>query len=37
MLTAAVDRINDIYSNGRRASLKEKEFKRILQDLKPTD
>jgi len=29
----AVDRIKEIYANGRRASLKEEEFKRILQEL----
>jgi len=33
-LTAAVERIREIYANGRRASLKEEEFKRILQELK---
>ena len=33
-LMAAVEKIRDIYANGRRASLKEEEFKRILQELK---
>ena len=32
-LTAVVDKIRDMYANGRRASLKEEEFKRILQEL----
>jgi hypothetical protein len=29
-----VDRVKAFYANGRRASLKEEEFKRILQELK---
>jgi len=33
-LAAAVDRVKAVYANGRRASLKEEEFKRILQELK---
>jgi isopropylmalate/homocitrate/citramalate synthase len=33
-LTAAVEKIRETYANGRRASLKEEEFKRILQELK---
>jgi isopropylmalate/homocitrate/citramalate synthase len=33
-LTAAVERVKQVYANGRRASLKEEEFKRILQELK---
>jgi isopropylmalate/homocitrate/citramalate synthase len=33
-LSAAVERIKEVYANGRRASLKEEEFKRILQELK---
>jgi len=32
-LTASVERIREIYANGRRASLKEEEFKRIIQEL----
>ena len=31
---SAVERIREAYANGRRASLKEEEFKRILQELK---
>jgi hypothetical protein len=33
-LTATVEKVREIYSNGRRASLKEEEFKRLLQELK---
>jgi isopropylmalate/homocitrate/citramalate synthase len=33
-LAAAVEKVREIYANGRRASLKEEEFKRILQELK---
>ena len=33
-LAAAVEKVKGIYANGRRASLKEEEFKRILQELK---
>jgi isopropylmalate/homocitrate/citramalate synthase len=33
-VAAVVDRVKDIYANGRRASLKEEEFKRILRALK---
>jgi isopropylmalate/homocitrate/citramalate synthase len=33
-LAVVVEKIREIYSNGRRASLKEEEFKRILQELK---
>jgi hypothetical protein len=29
-----VERVKDIYANGRRASLKEEEFKKILRILK---
>ncbi len=29
-----VDKVKDIYANGRRASLKEEEFKKILRNLK---
>ncbi len=34
VLVAAVEKVKEIYANGRRASLKEEEFKRILQELK---
>ena len=34
MLSATVEKVRKIYANGRRASLKEEEFKRILQELK---
>ena len=34
VLVATVDRVKEIYANGRRASLKEEEFKRIIHDLK---
>lgn len=34
VLVAAVENVKEIYANGRRASLKEEEFKRILQELK---
>jgi isopropylmalate/homocitrate/citramalate synthase len=33
-LTATVEKVREIYSNGRRASLKEEEFKKLLQELK---
>jgi 2-isopropylmalate synthase len=33
VVAVAVDRIKGIYANGRRASLKEEEFKRIVQEL----
>lgn len=33
-LTAAVEKIREIYANGRRASLKEDEFKKIVLELK---
>src|SRR3990170_7700129 len=33
-LMAAVEKIREIYANGRRASLKEEEFKKILLELK---
>ena len=33
-LALAVEKVKEIYANGRRASLKEEEFKRILQELK---
>jgi isopropylmalate/homocitrate/citramalate synthase len=33
-LALAVKKVREIYANGRRASLKEEEFKRILQELK---
>ena len=33
-LIAAVEKIREIYANGRRASLKEEEFKKIIQELK---
>ncbi len=33
MLVAAVERVRDVYANGRRASLKEEEFRKILQEL----
>ena len=33
VLTAAVERVKAVYANGRRASLKEEEFKKILQEL----
>ena len=33
VLAAAVKRIKDAYANGRRASLKDEEFKRVLQEL----
>ena len=33
-LAVAVERVKEIYANGRRASLKEEEFKRILQEIK---
>jgi isopropylmalate/homocitrate/citramalate synthase len=31
-LAVAVERVKEVYANGRRASLKEEEFKRILQE-----
>ena len=34
VLVAAVEKVKEIYANGRRASLKEEEFKRMLQELK---
>jgi len=34
VLAVAVSKVRDIYANGRRASLKEEEFRRILQELK---
>ncbi len=34
MSAAAVEKVKEIYANGRRASLKEEEFKRIIQELK---
>jgi isopropylmalate/homocitrate/citramalate synthase len=34
VLVTAVEKVKEIYANGRRASLKEEEFKRILQELK---
>ena len=34
LLTAAVEKVKATYANGRRASLKEEEFKKILQELK---
>lgn len=33
-VTCCVDKVKEIYANGRRASLKEEEFRRILQELK---
>ncbi len=33
-VTAAVEKVKEVYSNGRRASLKEEEFKKILRALK---
>jgi isopropylmalate/homocitrate/citramalate synthase len=36
LLTACVEKVKAIYANGRRASLKEEEFRRILQELKVT-
>ena len=33
-LAVAVERVKEIYANGRRASLKEEEFKRILREIK---
>jgi 2-isopropylmalate synthase len=33
-LTTVVDKVKEIYANGRRASLKEEEFKKILRTLK---
>jgi isopropylmalate/homocitrate/citramalate synthase len=33
-LAVAVERVKKVYANGRRASLKEEEFKRILQEIK---
>ena len=33
-LAVAVERVKEVYANGRRASLKEEEFKRILQEIK---
>jgi isopropylmalate/homocitrate/citramalate synthase len=33
-LTVAVERVKEVYANGRRASLKEEEFKKILQEIK---
>ncbi|MCL2642116.1 MAG: isopropylmalate synthase [Candidatus Bathyarchaeota archaeon] len=33
-ITTVVDTVKDIYANGRRASLNDDEFKKILQDLK---
>jgi isopropylmalate/homocitrate/citramalate synthase len=35
-VTTVVDKVKDIYANGRRASLNEEEFKKILHDLKIT-
>jgi len=34
MSAVAVEKVKEIYANGRRASLKEEEFKRIIQELK---
>ena len=36
LLKTAVERIKEVYANGRRASLKEEEFRKILQELKIT-
>jgi isopropylmalate/homocitrate/citramalate synthase len=33
-VTAAVEKVKEVYANGRRASLKEEEFKKILRTLK---
>ena len=33
-LAVAVERVKEVYANGRRASLKEEEIKRILQEIK---
>ncbi|HLN45657.1 MAG: LeuA family protein [Chloroflexota bacterium] len=33
-IAACVEKVKEIYANGRRASLKEEEFRRILQELK---
>jgi isopropylmalate/homocitrate/citramalate synthase len=33
-LAVAVERVKEVYANGRRASLKEEEFKRILREIK---
>jgi isopropylmalate/homocitrate/citramalate synthase len=33
ILASTVEKVKEFYSNGRRASLKEEEFRRILQDL----
>jgi isopropylmalate/homocitrate/citramalate synthase len=33
VLAAAVEKVKGVYANGRRASLKEEEFKKILQEL----
>ncbi len=33
-VTSCVEKVKEIYANGRRASLKEEEFRRILQELK---
>jgi hypothetical protein len=33
-VATVVERVRDIYANGRRASLKEEEFKKILRILK---
>ena len=35
-VAACVERVKAVYANGRRASLKEEEFRRILMDLKVT-
>ncbi len=36
VLAATVQKIKEVYANGRRASLKEEEFRRILQELRIT-
>jgi hypothetical protein len=36
VVAACVEKVKAIYANGRRASMKEEEFRRILQDLKVT-
>jgi isopropylmalate/homocitrate/citramalate synthase len=36
VLAGAVEKVKEVYANGRRASLKEEEFRRILQELKIT-
>ena len=33
ILAAAVEKVKEVYANGRRASLKEEEFRKILQEL----